>query len=237
MKIKWTSVVSVASCLVASGCVTSGRSDFDYLAPPTQAAPKHEIQVNEPFDVVWDRMVGRLATGFFVINNIDKASRLINVSYSSDSPGQYIDCGRSSRNFLFNGERQTYTYEVSDSATFKVTKTWGPLNNLPIVQEVSRNTSVEGRINLYVAPISELVTKVSANVKYVFQVSTRGVGTAYNAFGVVVTQVPLTPWTGHASFTTAEPVTTDFGDPMSMQRVTCQSSGKLEQTLLDTAKR
>lgn len=235
MKLKWMLVLPVASSVILSGCVTTGQSDLSYVPPRAAGAPKNEIQLNEQFDAVWDRIVSRLATGFFVINNIDKASRLINVSFSSDSPGPYIDCGRSSRNYVFNGERQMYTYDVSDSSNFKITKAWGPLNNLPIVQDVSRNTSIEGRINIYVAPVSPQVTKVSANVKYVLQISTRGVGTAYNALGVVVTQVPLTPSMEHVSFTTAESATKDFGP--TTPRVTCQTTGKLEQALLDTAKR
>jgi hypothetical protein len=236
MKLIWMLVLPVASSMILSGCVTTGQSDWAYASPPATGAPKHEIQVNEPFDVVWDRIVSRLATGFFVINNIDKASRLINVSFSGDSPGTYIDCGRTSRNYLFNGERQMYAYAVSESSTFKATKSWGPLGNLPIVQEVSRNTSVEGRINIYVAPVSTQVTKVSANVKYVLEISVRGVGTAYNAFGVVVNQVALTPSLDRVSFTTAESATKDFGSSTT-QRVTCQTTGKLEQALLDTAKR
>ncbi len=121
MKSRLICVTSVASCALAAGCVTSGQSNREYAAPGTKVAPTSEILLNEPFDTVWDRLVGRLATGFFVINNIDKASRLINVSYSSDSPGEFIDCGRSTRQFSFHGESHTYTYQVAETSAFKET--------------------------------------------------------------------------------------------------------------------
>src|SRR6266513_940375 len=100
------------------------RCNFVYVPPSTRVTPTSETLVNEPFDAVWDRLVGRLATGFFVINNIDKASRLINVSYSSDAPGDFVDCGRSTRQFSFKDESQTYTYQVADSSAFKAPRTW-----------------------------------------------------------------------------------------------------------------
>lgn len=206
------------------------------MPPEVTTAPRSEIAIDDPFEAVWDRLVGRLATGFFVINNIDKASRLINVSYSGDSPGQFIDCGTSTRHFSFDGKSHTYTYKVADSSTYKVTKSWGPMHNLPIVQEILRRTSVEGRINLYVAPISANKRKVSANVKYAFQVSVSGTGTAYNTFGEVVNQIPTAHDTDEVSFTTAEVGSKDWSRPPDTERITCQTTGKLEQMLLDKAK-
>jgi hypothetical protein len=229
-------VTCVIFCALVTGCVASGRSNFEYAAPTVKVTPASEAVINEPFDAVWDRLVGRLATGFFVINNIDKASRLINVSYSGDSPGDFIDCGRSTRQFSFNGESRTYIYQVAESSSFKATSSWGPLNNLPMVGEVSRRTSVDGRINLYVAPISTTATKVSANVKYILRVSVGGVSTAYNAFGAVVNQSQITQTTEDISFSTTESTSKNWGTPPHLDLVTCQTTGKLEQSLLDKAK-
>jgi hypothetical protein len=179
-------------------------------------------------------MVGRLATGFFVINNIDKASRIINVSYSTDSPRQYVDCGRSLRTFTFKGENKTYDYAVADSSDYQVAGTWGPLNNLPVIAGLSRSTSLEGRINIYAAP-SSTSTKVSVNTKYILHINTRGVRTNYNAAGGVVGQFQIPPESSDISFTTSEPGTKNFGAPGTPQLLTCESNGRLERELLSKA--
>jgi hypothetical protein len=218
-----------------SGCVTPGNSNFQYAqAKPTVVA--NEAQFEEPFDAVWDRLVGRLATGFFVVNNIDKASRLINVSYSSDTPEKYVDCGRSTRQYSFRDDHQTFTYDVAAHSRFKATGKWGPFNNLPVVYDVSRETGVEGRINLYVAPIDPAHTKVSVNVKYVLSVKISGVGTGYNAFGGVMQQVALPGASHDIALTSAEPATKDWGTAIAPEFVTCRSNGSLEAELLSKAK-
>jgi hypothetical protein len=43
-------------------------------------------------DEVWNELVAGLGAQFFVINNMDKASGFINVSYSGD-PEKYVDGG------------------------------------------------------------------------------------------------------------------------------------------------
>lgn len=208
-----------------AGCATPGTSNIDYHPPRTVGAFKNEISVAEPFDAVWDRLVGRLATGFFVINNIDKASRLINVSFSSESPERYVDCGQSTREFAFNREQKTYAYQVAADSRYKATATWGPYNNLPSVAEISRDTSLEGRLNVYVAPASLDGTKISVNVKYIIRISTSGTGTAYNAFGAPAQQFSVPASSSEIGFTTMESATKDS--------ITCRATGELERTILE----
>jgi hypothetical protein len=215
--------IVLAACL--SGCVTPGNSKLDYLPPVAATSLSNEVSVAEPFDTVWDRLVGRLATGFFVINNIDKASRLINVSFSSDSPERYVDCGRSTREFAFGAEQKTYAYQVAADSRYKATATWGPYNNLPSVAEISRDTSLDGRLNVYVAPAATGATKVSVNVKYILRITTSGAGTAYNAFGAPAQQFSVPSSSSEIAFTTMESATKDS--------ITCHATGELERTILD----
>jgi len=225
------------SCVCLSGCVTGGKSSSDYTPPRGADMVVHETIVNEPFETVWDRLVGKLASGFFVINNIDKASRLINVSYSSDSPGEYIDCGRSRREFSFQGESRAYDYAVADSSTYKADGgTWGEFHNLPRIVDIARRTAVEGRINLYVAPVNASQTRVSANVKYILKVDLEATSTAYNGFGKAMSQSALPPHTREISFSTSEPATKDWGTGGVTQLITCRTNGKLEQSLLNQSK-
>jgi hypothetical protein len=96
-----------------TGCTVPGASKLDYSPPKDPDVQNNEVSISEPFDTVWDRLVGRLATGFFVINNIDKASRFINVSFSSDTPESYVDCGQSTREFSYQKEEKKYVYNVA----------------------------------------------------------------------------------------------------------------------------
>ncbi|WZB71892.1 hypothetical protein WJ968_09260 [Achromobacter xylosoxidans] len=48
--------------------------------------------VDKPIDEVWTKAVPAIGKQFFVINNLDKSSGLMNLSYSG-SPEQYVDCG------------------------------------------------------------------------------------------------------------------------------------------------
>ncbi|MBS3954497.1 MAG: hypothetical protein KGZ88_16220 [Methylomicrobium sp.] len=222
--------------LALSGCATPGASKLDYSPPKVPDVHNNEVSIDESFDVVWDRLVGRLATGFFVINNIDKASRLINVSFSSDSPENYVDCGESTRKFSYQKEEKTYVYNVAQDSAYKVASTWGPNNNLPNIAEVSRDASLEGRINVYVAPQSSNETKVSANVKYILRVTTTGTGVAFNAFGTPVQQFTVPSSSSDVSFTTGESGSKNWGTGGSGDSVTCRAKGTLEKSILDMAR-
>ena len=87
----------LALLFLVGGC--AGSSTYHYTPPTSLITPHNEVTIDEPFDVVWDRMVKNLSADFFVINNIEKISRLMNVSFSTTSPGKYIDCGRSRRTY------------------------------------------------------------------------------------------------------------------------------------------
>jgi hypothetical protein len=222
--------------LALSGCATPGASKLSYSPPKVPYVHNNEVSISEPFDTVWDRLVGRLATGFFVINNIDKSSRLINVSFSSDSPESYVDCGQSTREFSYQKEEKTYVYNVAQDSAYKVAGTWGPYNNLPNIAEVYRDASLEGRINVYVAPQSSNTTKISANVKYILRVTTAGTSVAYNAFGSPVQQFTNPSSSSDVTFTTGEAGSKNWGAGGSGGSVTCRATGALEKSILDMAR-
>lgn len=138
------------------GC--AGR--LDYVPPTVQSRPDNSIVVNKPRDVVWKQIVPALGKQFFVINNMDKDSGFINLSYSGD-PERYVDCGRivsyvknarGERTYDFPGSKSEQQYEIMNS------------NGLFLV---NRKMSLEGRINLTFEEISSDKTRVTANTKYV----------------------------------------------------------------------
>jgi hypothetical protein len=81
-----------------TGCATQGVSTYKY----TDNAPiqiNNELVVSKPQSQVWDILVKELSKSFYVINNIDKESRIINVSFSSNAPSEYVDCGKTHRTY------------------------------------------------------------------------------------------------------------------------------------------
>ena len=75
--------LSVIAVLLTSGCVATVPK---YSPPLMSGTPTNEVVLPENFEVVWKRLVKNLSADFFVINNIEKASRLINISFSANQP-------------------------------------------------------------------------------------------------------------------------------------------------------
>lgn len=130
--------------ILLSGCASSGGS---YRQPGTYDVTT-ERMLNIPFTSVWDLYVAELSESFFVINNISKESRIINVSFSSNRPSEFIDCGHTTRtsNHPATG-KQTYSYKTADDATYNM-----GISGTNVLWTIRRNTKLEGRINIYMAP-------------------------------------------------------------------------------------
>ena len=158
-------MAGLAVC-IASGCATSTN-----YTPPGRVAVTNAIKVDRPFDTVWDQLVRELSSDFFVINNIDKNSRIINISFTSNKPSDYVDCGRTahtSSGIFTGGPTQ---YDTADSSSYYTNDAIGN------AYTVRRTTRLEGRTNIYVAPEGQ-GTSVIVNTKYVLGMNT--VVTAYD---------------------------------------------------------
>ena len=157
-----------------------------------------------------------LGKNFFVINNLDKESGFINISYSGD-PEKYVDCGyiesyvknaRGERTYYFPAASANQTYEVMDM------KQSGGLFN------INRKMNIEGRMNLIVEEIDPNKTIVTANTKYVLTKS----GTVRNVQGA------------SQSFSDSISFNTNQGDRFpgsgSHSGTFCQANGNFEKEVL-----
>lgn len=220
-------IVSVSLvALLAAACAAPPRSTNQHINPVAEEVT-NEVSVEDDFDVVWDRLIAGLSRSFFVINNVEKVSRIINVSFSSSSPAEFIDCGRSSR--TFNTER--FNYETAESSSFKQAgPKWGDYGNLSSVQHINRVTSLNGRVNIYVGPNSENTT-VSVNARYVFGVVAGGTFEGLDAFGNVSQRGSVQTDNYSMTFNSNDP-----GEGEGMWdggRFVCRSKGTLERQILD----
>ncbi len=146
--------------MLLAGCAGSVNYVRPTAAPTTGSNSK---VIDKPRDLIWNATVPELGKQFFVINNLDKSSGLINISYSGD-PEKYIDCGRinsyvknarGERTYNFAGAKAQQSYEVMD-----------PGNGLFLID---RRMSVEGRVNLVFEEVSPHQTRITANTRYVIQ--------------------------------------------------------------------
>lgn len=145
---------------VLAGCASS---QFDYV-PPTTQAPQTQFKktVDKPRDVLWDAAVPALGKEFFVINNIDRASGLINVSYSGD-PHAYIDCGHMSGFFSNAHGRRDFSFDGSEKdASYDQYKH-------PNAFHVQRHMNLEGRMNIIFESPTAGTTTVTVNARYIVE--------------------------------------------------------------------
>jgi len=102
---------SAVVLLMLSLAACSGK--VEYVRPSSYAsAPSNFKTIQRSRDSVWNASVPEIGKQFFVINNLDKSSGLMNISYTGD-PERFVDCGRI-KSFVSNarGER-TYNFPAS----------------------------------------------------------------------------------------------------------------------------
>lgn len=133
-----------------------------YIRPSAQTAPGQNTKlIQKPREVVWATSVPALSKQFFVINNLDKSSGLINLSYAGD-PEKYIDCGRIT-SFVKNAQGER-TY---DFAGAKAQQNYEIMNAGVGLFFLDRRMSLEGRVNLIFEEVDTNTTRVTANTRYV----------------------------------------------------------------------
>lgn len=206
------SMLIAAVPLLLAGC--AGK--VDYVRPAQPIAQSTNIKhIARPRESVWNASVPALGKQFFVINNLDKSSGLINISYSGD-PERYIDCGRiTSYVKNLNGER-TYDFPGAKAQQF-----YEIMNPGAGLFHLNRTMALEGRVNLIFEEASASSTRVTASTRYVV---TRTV-TAQN-----VAHAGTQTKTDTITFTTGSG--TSFPNTIAGQSSECVANGNLEREIL-----
>lgn len=160
MNSRFAFMAFAAVAVFLTGC--AGK--LSYSRPNSQVAPAANTKlVERDKDSVWNSSIPELGKQFFVINNLDKSSGLMNISYSGD-PERYIDCGRVT-SYVKNarGER---TYEFAGA---KAQQSYEVMNPSVGLFAIDRRMSLEGRVNLIFEEVSPTSTRVTANTRYVVE--------------------------------------------------------------------
>lgn len=208
-------IPSLLAIAFISGCAGESYVSLNTATPPSA---NYRV-IDKPREVVWNASVPELEKQFFVINNLDKSSGLISITYSGD-PEKFIDCGnitsyvknmQGERTYDFPGARAQETYELMNGGG---------------LFHIDRKMSVEGRVNLVFEEINPNQTKVMANTYYVVQkdVTARR---ADNNFSQ--------SWSDSISFNTGG--SSSFrNDGNSAAETVCMANGELEREILSAIK-
>ena len=209
----------IAALLIAISLVSGCAGKLDYVRPTTPATASTNYKIiDKPREAVWNASVPELGKQFFVINNLDKSSGLINISYSGD-PEKYIDCGRitsyvknarGERTYDFAGAKAQQTYEVMNG------------NGLFFME---RKMSLDGRVNLVFEELSPNQTKVTANTRYVVQ-RQQTARSAANNF----------PQSASDSISFNSGSSSSFAENADGRATECVSTGSLEREILSAIK-
>lgn len=202
---KLMKIALATPALLLFGCAPTSK--FSYVAPKINTIDT-SVSVYESKDVVWARLVKNLSSNFFVINNLEKDSGLINVSFSSSNPNDYLTCGQSKRSFKNANGEKTYVYDPVEATGYSTT-----FGN--VAYNVRRSSNLNGRANIYVSDTGP-ETNVTVNVIFNANVTLKYYNFATGAF------------LQSESFNFTPTSKTPYGDG----DITCVSNGKVESKLL-----
>lgn len=139
-----SAVLAWALSACATGTYTApGKHDSLY---------DRERIVYKSFDETWGSLVEYTSKAFFGIDNVEKSSGLITLSFGSSEPERFIDCGH----FKFEGTGRLAELN-SDSSYVEFLR-------------IRYGATFAGKMNLFVKAIQPNETMVRVNARYVLSV-------------------------------------------------------------------
>lgn len=198
-------LVSFVTLLSLAGCI---QNKADYTRPDAHTSVNSTV-VNLPKDKAWSKLIARLGENFFVINNLDKDSGFINISYSGD-PEKYVDGGvlyymvenlAGKREYRFPAARRYQQFEMVNNG---------------LLMTMERTVELEGRMNIVLAEDGPDKTRMTVNTRYVLTQTGKG---------LAVTGQPISPHVQTITFNTGGSATNQAG-------TVYQPNGEFEREVL-----
>jgi predicted small lipoprotein YifL len=144
-------LASLLALFLLSGC---GVTTPTYEPPEPTSADETSVVIDQNYDETWDELIQFTSQRFFAIDNYEKDSGLMTLSFSSE-PERFIDCGKIDTD-------GPPSYEGAYVQWY---------NNRP-----QANLTLDGRMNLTVQEVSESKTRVSVNTRYVVEAVSASTG-------------------------------------------------------------
>lgn len=147
-KANGVTAVMLAS-LFAAGCVST--ASYTPPAPQTDRDKSYSATIDRPYDETWSALVRYAAGTFFAIDNFEKDSGLLTLSFGSDNASAFIDCGRMAATWTNQQyQKQEYSGTYVDYMVMYY------------------SGSFTGRMNLLVSEVQPGTSEITVNARYVF---------------------------------------------------------------------
>jgi hypothetical protein len=212
----------IIGMLLMVGCAPLNGS-MSYTPPEELVKYPTTVVISKSREAVWKEAIPALSKSFFVVNNIDKSSGFINVSYSGE-PENYVDCGYTD----WSVENPNTKESRSGRAGNESNTTLFRIHNRMLVKQ-DRKSSLEGRANLTFEEIDKNNTRFTVTVKYVFtrsgMLSTQQMDSNYRWH--TLTQ----PYTNTITFNSN--TAGSFQYVAGAPTVWCKPTGKMELNILE----
>ena len=140
-------IIALSSCAVEKKNLTENVGKY---VPPNidDSNFKNSVITNKNFHETWTSVIDFIDDSFFKIQNLEKDSGLITLSFGSNEPENFIDCGDFEYTLFFTGEKFKGSYiDYAKSGLLAV---------------------LEAKMNINIQKIDNESTKISINTNYTF---------------------------------------------------------------------
>mgnify|MGYP000014564951 CR=1 FL=1 len=148
----------LCSFAIITSCVTPIPQQEQvgaYSPPDLSVMGKYSETIDKNFDDTWTAVIDFVSVSSFSIDNFEKDSGLITLTFGISDSGRYIDCGSysSSGGSVYNFEGQYVDY----------------------INGTSRlGSSLSGKMNISIRSVSDSKTNVRVNARYNWVTGTNG---------------------------------------------------------------
>jgi hypothetical protein len=216
------------SIFVLSGCATQGINSVNHKINSPQKV-EHEKIFDKPYSEVWEELISELTDNAFILEKIYADANLINVSFSSNNPEKYVDCGETTRTYKQGNDIDTYIYNPAQSIGYRLASKGQPHPYLRYFYYIKINTYLETQSNIYILNVDNNRTKLTVEIKYFLYIEVTGQSYAQPSDGNPFTLRKLPSEKTSVVFWTNSPATqiSDNGEKMI-----CSSKGTIETRIL-----
>lgn len=154
-------------CAMLVGCVSKIDST---ISMPQDYEDNNTHTLDAKYDQVWKATVDAVGHSFFVIENVQKDSGIITLSFSANTPKDFIDCGKIVETGKLHGREYNNSYDGAESNTMRI---FTPQDgSLPF--QAIRTLTLSGKMNVLVKKVTEVSTSITINTRYVVELTYTG---------------------------------------------------------------
>ena len=149
MKIRKILSMTIVITIVSACTVLTQQGT--YTPPDLSNVGNYSETIDKNFDETWTAVIDFVSTSSFAIDNFEKDSGLITLSFGASDHSRYIDCGifTSTGLITFNGKYVDYMSGVSN-----------------------QGSALSGQMNISIRSVSEGKTNVRVNARYIWTAGT-----------------------------------------------------------------